>query len=89
MTKAHSQTIYEQLVGITADYLGPAARRFIDRQIQNHLGKQPSELTSKDMVKLLDWMKVSIALLTEDRLIVTEFVSRITDITLTTQQKHE
>jgi hypothetical protein len=43
------ENIYLSLVSITGDYLGPAAERFIDRQISNHLEKEPQTITKKDV----------------------------------------
>jgi len=53
-------------VEITIDYLGPAAEKFITRQIQVHLNKMPEQLEPQDVIKLTDWVKIAIALLTED-----------------------
>lgn len=68
--------LYDQMVEITTDYLGPAADRFIDRQIQSHLGKNPSAVTKKDIPELVSWSKIAMALLTNDTAIVDEFTSR-------------
>lgn len=70
-------TIYEQAVQITKDYLGPAAERFINRQITFHLQKDPELLTKKDIPRLAEWIKVSIAILTEDKEMVDDFTKRI------------
>lgn len=69
--------IYKQAVDITRDYLGPAAERFLSRQITYHLHKEPSQLSSKDIPSLAEWVKVSIAILSEDREVVDEFSRRI------------
>jgi hypothetical protein len=65
---------------ITQDYLGPAAERFIDRQISMHLNKKPREITQHDLVKLIDWLKLSMALLTNDEHMVNEFTKRLESI---------
>ncbi len=69
--------LYGQLVEITEDYLGPAASRFIDRQIEFHLGKQPDEIADKDILKLAEWGKISLGMLTEDAQMVADFERRI------------
>ncbi len=69
--------VYKQAVDITRDYLGPAADRFLSRQIAYHLHKEPHELTSRDIPGLAEWAKVSIAILSEDRKVVDEFSKRI------------
>lgn len=69
--------IYHQAVAITKDYLGPAAERFINRQVTFHLQKEPELLTKKDIPQLAEWIKVSIAILTEDKKMVDDFTERI------------
>ena len=66
-------TLYEQVVDVTMEYLGPAAERFITRQIKTHIGKEPEDLTEDDLEKLVDWIKLAIALLTEDSKMVDDF----------------
>ena len=70
-------SIYQQAVQITKDYLGPAAERFISRQITFHLQKDPEQLTKKDIPQLAEWVKVSIAILTEDKKMVDDFTKKI------------
>jgi len=72
--------VYQQAVLVTRDYLGPAAERFIRRQVNFHLQKEPEQLTKSDIPQLAEWIKVSIAILTEDRSMVDEFSKRIMDI---------
>lgn len=72
-----SRIIYEQTIEITQDYLGPAAERFITRQIVFHLQKDPKRLTKKDIPQLAEWVKVSIAVLTDDKKMVDDFTKRI------------
>jgi hypothetical protein len=69
--------IYDQVVRITHVYLGPAADRFISRQVQNHLHKQPEELTNDDLSKLIDWIRVAVSLITEDSEIVEEYTLQL------------
>jgi wobble nucleotide-excising tRNase len=71
LAKQHS--LYEQVVDVTMEYLGPAAERFITRQIKTHIGKEPEDLTQDDLEKLVDWIKLAIALLTEDNKMVDDF----------------
>lgn len=63
-------TLCERVVEVTEEYLGPAADRFITRQISFHLNKKPAELDKADLPKLVEWVKVSLALLTNDRIMV-------------------
>jgi hypothetical protein len=74
-------TIYEQVVRVTNVYLGPAAERFIDRQVENHLHILPSKLTKADLSSLIDWIRVVVSLLTDDREIVEEYIQELQKLT--------
>lgn len=67
----------DDIIGIARTYLGPAADRFIKRQVSFHLKKKPEQLTPKDIPELAEWIKVSLALLTEDRSMVDKCESEI------------
>lgn len=68
---------YKNMVQITTDYLGPAAPRFIDRQIEGHLGKNPQDLSKKDVDTLVQWLSVSLSHLTDDQSVVKEYADRL------------
>jgi hypothetical protein len=70
-------SLYGQLVEITEDYLGPAAQNFIDRQISNHLDKDPSKITKNDLKKLNEWLRISVALLSDDDEIIDGFSAKL------------
>ena len=82
-------TLYVKVVNITDHYLGPAAERFIARQVQNHLHKEPDELSPHDLVKLIDWVRVTVSLITEDTRLVEEYIARLEALTKTTTAKQE
>jgi hypothetical protein len=65
--------LYDQITAITEEYLGPAAERFITRQITFHLNKAPHELTLEDIPKLAEWAKITLGMLTEDRQVVDDY----------------
>lgn len=69
--------LYLGIIHITEDYLGPAAQRFIDRQIRNHLRKEPGGLTKQEFAKLADWAQLAMALLTNDENIRDEYARRL------------
>lgn len=69
--------VKEQLVEISRDYLGPAAERFIDRQIATHLKKNANLITRQDVGELIEWLKLSLALLTKNTEIVEEYAQRL------------
>lgn len=72
-----SLSLLDQILEISQDYLGPAADRFIDRQISTHLKKRPEKITSQDIYKLIDWIKLSFALLTNDTAMVEQYAKRL------------
>lgn len=74
------QSVYQEVVAVTDQYLGPAAERFIARQVETHLNKKPDELNAEDIVKLVDWVKIAVALLTEDAKTVDDFTQSLLNI---------
>ena len=76
--------LYDQMVEITADYLGPAAPRFIDRQIYNHLKKTPQDIKKDDLQELIAWIRAAISLLTDDYGLVEEYATRLENIGVNT-----
>lgn len=82
MAISKDMTIYEQTVAITSSYLGPAAERFVDRQIQNHLAKPPTELTATDLIKLIDWIRIAVSFLTEDSSIIEDYIAELKQLSI-------
>lgn len=72
-----SNQLFQQVVRVTHVYLGPAADRFIARQVQNHLRKPPEELSQTDLLKLIDWIRIAVSLLTEDIEIIDEYTLQL------------
>jgi hypothetical protein len=68
-------TLYSEVVDITYDYLGPAADRFVTRQIRSHLGKSPEQLKKRDLRDLISWIKIAMSLLTDDDKLITKYIS--------------
>ena len=71
MTK---NSLYDEVVAITYGYLGPAADRFVVRQIRNHLQKDPHELQPKDLKKLIDWIRLAMRLISNDTAVVDRYI---------------
>lgn len=69
--------LYLSVIQVTEEYLGPAGKRFIDRQIRNHLDKEPGEISQNELEHLSEWMRLAFALLTNDRNMLNEYTSRI------------
>ncbi len=72
-----SQEYYNQILTITEDYLGPAAGRFIDRQINSYLGKSPQTLQKGDIHMLAIRIRSGLMVITKDELVVQEAFHRI------------
>jgi hypothetical protein len=81
MATARNTALYDKVVRVTNVYLGPAADRFISRQVQNHLHKRPEELSQADLLKLIDWIRVAVSLLTDDSEIVEEYAAQLERLT--------
>jgi hypothetical protein len=77
MSAKKNASVYDQVVRVTHVYLGPAADRFIARQVENHLHKSPEELSQSDLLSLIDWIRVVVSLLTEDGEIIEEYVGEL------------
>jgi hypothetical protein len=80
-------SIYDQVVSVTHVYLGPAADRFIARQVENHLHKPPEKLTKADLLGLIDWIRVVVSLLTEDNEIIEEYVGELQKLAVNKPRK--
>jgi hypothetical protein len=74
------QTVQDQVIDVSRDYLGPAAERFVNRQISVHLKKKPEKLTKSDVPKLVDWIRLAFSLLTNDRDLVDEYIDKLMSI---------
>lgn len=68
---------YDKIIEITSDYLGPAANRFVNRQISSHLHKSPEELGRSDVHKLAIRIRSGLVVLTRDEQAVNEAYQRI------------
>lgn len=72
--------LYSKLVDVSEEYLGPAAERFVSRQIVAHLSKQPCDILKEDLPKLAEWIKLSMATLTRDKFIIDTFTHKVMDL---------
>ena len=70
-------SLYDEVVRVTYVYLGPAANRFVNRQITNHLRKEPEALQTGDLPELINWMKLAMGFLTEDVTMIEAYVAKL------------
>jgi len=75
-----SSNLYQQIVEISEDYLGPAAERFINRQIETHLAIVPEKIKEKDLKKLVQWIKLAFSLISNDTDESTEYAARLLNL---------
>lgn len=71
---------FRQIVTVTEKYLGPASERFIRRQIEFHLEKEPENITYQDMDKLKNNVGIALGLLVNDKAIVDQAIFDIEKI---------
>ena len=76
-----ANSVHDQVVKVTRVYLGPAAERFIDRQVENHIHKSPDDLSAADLSSLIDWIGAVVSLITEDRQLVEKYLAELTKLT--------
>lgn len=74
-------TLYQQVVEVTTNVLGPAAERFVAQQIKNHLNKPPEKLTRSDLPELVDWIKLATSMIIDDQTLVDSYSKRILELT--------
>ena len=70
-------TVYEQALKVASQYLGPAAEKFLQRQIKSHLNLASSQaLSAQSLPELAKWCGISGALVM-DKAKAEEFSKRI------------
>ncbi|MDB5184213.1 MAG: hypothetical protein JWN38_21 [Candidatus Saccharibacteria bacterium] len=80
MASSPSSTLYKEVVSVTETYFGPAADRFVKRQISHHLNKKPEQLQKRDLVVLIDWIGLAMALLIDDEKVISKYVAKLRDL---------
>ena len=71
------ETYYAQLTNIIRDYLGPAAERFLNRQIEFYLNKTTRDLSRDDIERLSVGIRNALRILTRDERLIDEAARRI------------
>ncbi len=59
-------TIYDNLLETTKYYMGPAADRFLKRQLSGHLNISPDELNTQHLDDLAEWCLTSAKLIIDE-----------------------
>ena len=58
--------LYDEVIDVARNYLGPAAPKFVKRQIRAHLEIEGSQLTYSDLDELAEWCYTSSKVLMDD-----------------------
>jgi hypothetical protein len=48
-------SLYDDVVTIAKEYIGPAGQKFIDRQLESHLNLKPADLNKTNLFELSKW----------------------------------
>ena len=72
--------LFNQVVEVTKDFMGPASEQFVARQMQTHLKKKPDQLDEEDLEELARWIKVSVAILTDDTEAIRKYSENIVSL---------
>lgn len=78
--------LYEDVVCICEEYLGPAGERFIRRQISSHLEIEPETLTKQQLPQLVSWASIAFALITSNTKEVDDFTEAL--LSLAPKSRH-
>ena len=74
---SQKENLYKQIVKVSEEFLGPAGERFVQRQIETHLAIQPQKIETKHLPELVDWIKLTFTMITNDAQMVNDFANRI------------
>lgn len=75
-----NSSYYQQVLGVTEEFLGLAAERFVKREIEFHINKKPEDITASDVIKLKHTTVLALGLLVEDRAVVDKAGKRFDEI---------
>jgi hypothetical protein len=78
--------LYDQIVAVTEDYLGPATPRFLNRISMNHLGKPATQLTQSDLPEMITWIKMAANILSENTAEVQALIKKLSVLTKAEKQ---
>ncbi len=75
-----TKNYYQDVVTVTEEFLGPAAERFINRQIEFHLEKAPKTINRADVLVLRDSLRVALGVLISDKSIIDQAVTKFDNL---------
>lgn len=71
---------YQQIIDVTEDYFGLAARRLIDHVLSGHLHKQPKDITDGDIETIALWARLAAGHITDNRDEIEKFSERLVQL---------
>lgn len=74
------KTIYQKIIAISEEYLGPAGERFMRRQIKTHLDIEPEKISKKHLDELANWAGLTFAVITNNAAEVDEFKKKLSAV---------
>ncbi len=72
--------LHGKILAVMTDYLGSAGERFVNRQIQCHLCKDPDTISRADIPALAIRIRSGLLVLTNNESVVEEAYQRITGL---------
>jgi hypothetical protein len=72
-----TKNYFKAIVHATEKYFGPASERFIKRQIDFHLNKNPESIDLSDVKKLKDSVGAALGILVDDKDLVAQVIADI------------
>ena len=80
MQESIREDYHGKILSIVKDYLGPAADRFTNRQINLHIKKDPQDLQRSDIPMLAIRIRSGLMVLTRDEAVVDEAFRRVVSL---------
>lgn len=71
---------YHEVLAITEEYLGPAARRFLQRQSLFHLDKEPELIVINDIIILKENIPIAFGVIANDKKVIDDSRKKFDDI---------
>jgi hypothetical protein len=78
---SQKEDLYTQIVKVSEEFLGPAGERFVSRQIETHLSIQPQAIQPKHLPELVEWIRLTFTMITNDSKMVNDFANGVLHLT--------
>lgn len=68
---------YVELLKLTRAYFGSDGPNHVAKFLHTHLEKSPNDVTSEDIISLIDWLKILVGFLEDDEEIVKQYIAEV------------